>query len=85
MFMKASLKLLLFKTRTQRPSAKYTHNSTVRLKTSDYSKCSCLFTNLLVKVIESLCLNCLGRYKIIIKGIKSREKFRVISCFEPDG
>ena len=43
------------------------------------------YMNLLVKVIESLCLDCLGSYKIIIKGIKSREKFRVITCFEPDG
>ena len=44
--------------------------------------------NLLVKVIEILCLDCLGSYKgykINIKGIKSREKFRVITCFEPDG
>ena len=46
------------------------------------------YMNLLVKVIEILCLDCLGSYydyKINIKGIKSREKFRVITCFEPDG
>ena len=46
------------------------------------------YMDLPVKVIESLSLDCLGScsgYKIIIKGIKSREKFRVITCFEPDG